>query len=48
MILTRHPLDQIEVRAEARELLRLAVPYGQPTQIGNYIESFCEGCVRRH
>jgi HK97 family phage prohead protease len=43
MILTRHTLDQIEVRAEARELLGLAVPYGQETRIGSYIESFARG-----
>jgi Escherichia/Staphylococcus phage prohead protease len=43
VILTRHTLDHIEVRADARELLGLAVPYGQPTQIGSYIESFARG-----
>jgi phage head maturation protease len=43
VILTRHTLDHIEVRADARELLGLAVPYGQPTEIGSYIESLARG-----
>ena len=38
-----HTLDQIEVRAEARELLGPAVPYDQPTQIGSYVESSARG-----
>jgi uncharacterized protein len=42
-MLTRHTLGHVEVRAEQRELLGLAVPYNTETRIGSYIESFARG-----
>lgn len=41
------PLDDLEIRASAREITGVVVPFGAPTRIGDYLETFVRGAFTR-
>ena len=42
-VLTRAYASKLELRDDGRTIVGIAVPYGQETRIGRYVESFAPG-----
>ncbi len=42
-VLTRAYAATLEIRDDGRTIVGIAVPYGQETRIGRYVESFAPG-----